>query len=261
VVAPPTVSVSDPGALPSADAMTDASALPALLDDLVAANRILAERGILDGFGHVSARDPRRAGRFLLSRSLAPALVTREDVMTFDLDGAPVDGDARTPYLERFLHGAIYRRRPDVQAIVHSHSAAVIPFTASSVPLRAVHHVSGFLGTSAPVFDIRTRFGATDMLVRSIAQGEALAETLGTHAVVLMRGHGFCTVGPSVPVATYRAIYTESNAAVQRNAIALGGAVTYLDADEARLADAVHVDVVLRPWSLWKARTRPDKDA
>jgi ribulose-5-phosphate 4-epimerase/fuculose-1-phosphate aldolase len=233
--------------------MTDPALLATLLDDVVAANRILAQRGVLDGFGHVSARHPRRADRFLLSRSLPPALVTREDVMTFDLDGAPVDGDARRPYLERFLHGAIYRRRPDVQAIVHSHSASVIPFTASSVPLRAVHHVSGFLGVATPVFDIRTRFGATDMLVRSVAQGEALAESLGVHAVVLMRGHGYCAVGPSVPVATYRAIYTESNAAVQRNAIALGGAVTYLGPDEAALADAVHVDVVMRPWSLWKA--------
>ena len=239
--------------------MTDPSPLAAVRDDIVAANRILAGRGVLDGFGHVSARDPRRADRFLLSRSLAPALVTREDLMTFDLDAAPVDGDSRTPYLERFLHGAIYRRRADVHAIVHSHSPSVIPFTASSVPLRAVHHVSGFLGSATPVFEMRERFGATDLLVRSIAQGDALAEALGTHAVVLMRGHGFCSVGPNVPVATYRAIYTESNAAVQCNAIALGGPVTYLDTDEAALADAVHVDVVMRPWSLWKARLdRPD---
>jgi ribulose-5-phosphate 4-epimerase/fuculose-1-phosphate aldolase len=241
--------------------MPDPSALAAIVDDLVAANRILAGRGVLDGFGHVSARDPRRRDRFLLSRSIAPGLVTQGDVMTFDLDGAPADGDARRPYLERYLHGAIYRRRADVHAIVHSHSPAVIPFTASSVPLRAVHHVSGFLGAATPVFDIRERFGATDMLVRSVAHGEALAEALGPHAVVLMRGHGYCTVGGSVPVATYRAIYTESNAAVQRNAIALGGTVTYLDPDEAALADAVHVDVVMRPWSLWKAGLRDREDS
>src|SRR4030095_2178961 len=112
---------------------------------------------------------------------------------------------------ERFLHGAIYRRRPDVHGIVHSHASSVIPFSVSSVPLRPVHHVSGFLGSPTRVFDIRQRFGMTDMLVRSVAQGEALAESLGTHAVVLMRGHGFCAVGPSVPVATYRAVYTESH--------------------------------------------------
>jgi ribulose-5-phosphate 4-epimerase/fuculose-1-phosphate aldolase len=233
--------------------MSDDSAFAVLLDDIVAANRILAGRGILDGFGHVSARDPRRPDRFVLSRSIAPALVTREDLMVFDLDSVPVDGDTRRPYLERFIHGAIYRRRPDVHAIVHSHSASVIPFTVSSVPLRAVHHVSGFLGAPTPVFDIRQRFGATDMLVRSESQGEALADVLGEHAVVLMRGHGFCATGLNVPVAVFRAIYTESNAAIQQRAIALGGTVTYLDPDEAALADAVNVDVVMRPWSLWKA--------
>jgi ribulose-5-phosphate 4-epimerase/fuculose-1-phosphate aldolase len=123
-----------------------------------------------------------------------------------------------------------------------------------------VHHVSGFLRVPTPVFDIRRRFGATDMLVRSVAQGEALAESLGEHAVVLMRGHGFCAVGPNVPVATYRAVYTESNAAIQQKAIALGGEVTYLDPDEAALADAVHVDVVMRPWGLWKSVIRTGDD-
>jgi ribulose-5-phosphate 4-epimerase/fuculose-1-phosphate aldolase len=240
--------------------MTADPALADLADDLVAANRILARRGILDGFGHVSARDPRDPARFLLARSLAPAQVTREDLMVFDHDGEPVGGDARRPYLERFIHGAIYRRRPDVHAIVHSHAASVIPFSVSSVPLRPVHHVGGFLGARAPVFDVRQRFGATDMLVRDVSQGDALAEALGDHAVVLMRGHGFCAVGPAVPVAVYRAIYTESGAAIQQQAIALGGDVTYLDPDEAALADAVHLDVVARPWSLWKAEVRPAED-
>jgi ribulose-5-phosphate 4-epimerase/fuculose-1-phosphate aldolase len=225
-----------------------------------AAHRILAGHGILDAFGHVSARDPRRADRFLIPRSLAPALVTRDDLMTLDLDGNPVDHDARRPFLERFLHGAIYRRRPDVQAVVHSHAASVIPFSVSSVPLKPLHHVSGFLGSPTPVFDMRARFGMTDMLVRSVAQADALAESLGGHAVVLMRGHGFCAVGPNVPVAVYRAVYTESNAAIQQRAIALGGTVAYLDPDEAALADAVHVDVVMRPWSLWKSRIRTGED-
>ena len=241
--------------------MSDDAASAGLLDDLVAANRILAKRGVLDGFGHVSARDPHRADRFLLSRSIAPGLVVREDLMTFDFDGEPAGGDARRPYLERFLHGAIYRRRPDVHAIVHSHASSVIPFSVSSVPLRPIHHVCGFLGSPTPVFDIRQRFGATDMLIRSVAQGDALAESLGGHAVVLMRGHGFCAVGPNVPVAAYRAIYTESGAAIQQRAIALGGSVTYLDPDEAALADAVHVDIVARPWSLWKAEILERGDA
>jgi len=240
--------------------MTDDPALAELADDLVAAHRILAQHGILDAFGHVSARDPRRADRFLIPRSLAPALVTRDDLMTLDLDGNPVDHEARRPFLERFLHGAIYRRRPDVQAVVHSHASSVIPFSVSSVPLKPLHHVSGFLGSPTPVFDMRARFGMTDMLVRSVAQGDALAEALAGHAVVLMRGHGFCAVGPNVPVAVYRAVYTESNAAIQQRAIALGGTVNYLDPDEAALADAVHVDVVMRPWSLWKSKIRTGDD-
>src|SRR5512147_2869863 len=192
--------------------MSDDAALAALIDDLVDANRILADRGVLDGFGHVSVRDPRRADRFLLSRSLAPASVSREDIMRFDLDGAPVDGDARKPYLERFIHGSIYRRRPDVHAVVHSHAPSVIPFAASSVPLKPVYHMGSFLGTGAPVFEIRERFGATDMLVREPAHGRALADSLGGAAVVLMRGHGFCAVGEIFNDTASTEIYTETNA-------------------------------------------------
>lgn len=237
--------------------MNDATAaLAALVDDLVAANRILALHGVLDGFGHVSGRDPRRPDRYLLSRSLAPELVTRDDLMTFDLDSNAVDGDARRPYLERHIHGAIYRARPDVHAVVHSHAPSVIPFAASSVPLRPVYHMGSFLGAGAPVFEIRERFDVTDMLVREPAQGRALAESLAGAAVVLMRGHGYCVVGDSVPVAVYRAIYTETNAAALQKAIALGGAVTCLDADEARLSDETNRSVIDRPWALWKARVR-----
>jgi ribulose-5-phosphate 4-epimerase/fuculose-1-phosphate aldolase len=227
--------------------------LDALLDDIAAANRILARHGVLDGFGHVSARHPEHPDRFLLSRSLAPALVTPADVMTFDLDANALGGDARRPYLERFIHGAIYRQRPDVRAVVHSHSPSVIPFSASSVRLQPIYHMASFIGRGAPVFEIRERFGMTDMLVRNVEQGAALAERLSGDALVLMRGHGFCTVGESVAEAVYRAIYTESNAALQQAAIALGGTVTYLDADEARRYDETSRAVLDRPWQLWKA--------
>jgi len=227
--------------------------LDALLDDIAAANRILARHGVLDGFGHVSARHPEHPDRFLLSRSLAPALVTPADVMTFDLDANALGGDARRPYLERFIHGAIYRQRPDVRAVVHSHSPSVIPFSASSVRLQPIYHMASFIGRGAPVFEIRERFGTTDMLVRNVEQGAALAERLSGDALVLMRGHGFCTVGESVAEAVYRAIYTESNAALQQAAIALGGTVTYLDADEARRYDETSRAVLDRPWQLWKA--------
>jgi ribulose-5-phosphate 4-epimerase/fuculose-1-phosphate aldolase len=227
--------------------------LATVVDDLVAANRVLAGLGVLDGFGHVSARHPAQPDRYLLARSLAPQQVAAADIMTFDLASNPVAGDARAPYLERFLHGAIYARRPDVHAIVHSHSLAVVPFTASAVPLRPIYHMSGFLREAAPVFDLRPRFGATDMLVRDGEQGAALAEALGDAAVVLMRGHGFCTVGDSLPVAVYRAFYTQGNATAQQQAIALGGAVTYLDPGEAERADETNRRVVARPWALWKA--------
>jgi ribulose-5-phosphate 4-epimerase/fuculose-1-phosphate aldolase len=230
------------------------TSLADLIDDLVAANRILAGLGVLDGFGHVSARHPEHADRYLLARSLAPELVMHGDVMTFDLASNPESDDTRAPYLERFIHGGIYARRPDVQAIVHSHSPAVVPFAASSVQLRPISHMSGFLKAGAPVFEIRALFGMTDMLVRDNAQGAALAETLAGDAVVLMRGHGFCAVGETLPIAVYRAHYTQSNAALQQQAIALGGAVTYLDVEEAARADATNQRVIARPWALWKAK-------
>ncbi len=225
-----------------------------LVDDLVAANRILAGLAVVDAFGHVSARHPEQANRFLLSCSMAPELVTAGDIMTFDLAANAQGGDTRAPYLERFIHAEIYAQRPDVQAVVHSHATDVIPFSASSVPLKPVHHMSGFLHAGAPVFEIRERFGTTDMLVRTRAQGAALAESLGTGSVVLMRGHGFCTVGESVPIAVYRAYYTQSNADIQQRAIALGGSVTYLDPAEALQADETNCRVVARPWELWKRR-------
>lgn len=229
----------------------------ALLDDLVAANRILAGLNVLDGFGHVSVRHPDRADRYLLSRSLAPEQVTRDDILTFDLDSNVPDGDRRGPYLERFIHGRIYARRPDVVAVVHSHAAAVVPFAASSVPLKPVYHMSSFLRTGAPVFEIREKFGMTDMLIRSNAQGDALAERLGDRSAVLMRGHGFCTVGSSIPEAVFRAYYAQLNADLQQRAIALGGSVTYLTDEEATRYDETNRGVLGRPWSLWKQKFAP----
>jgi len=232
-------------------------ALPTVVDDLVAANRILAGLDVLDGFGHVSVRHPERADCFLLSRSLAPELVTRDDIMTFNMASVPQDGDMRTPYLERFIHGAIYAQRPDVLSVVHSHAATVVPFAASSVPLMPVYHMSSFLRTGAPVFEIREKFGMTDMLIRNIVQGSALAEKLGDKSAVLMRGHGYCTVGGSIPEAVFRAYYAQVNADLQQRAIALAGGVTYLDDEEARLYDETYRTVLGRPWSLWKKKFVP----
>jgi ribulose-5-phosphate 4-epimerase/fuculose-1-phosphate aldolase len=240
----------------SARSRTPASQSPlqAAKSDLVAANRILAQHGVLDAYGHVSARDPTDPSRFLISQSRAPELVTSADLMVLDLDSNTVGRDARKPYLERFIHGEIYRARPDVMAIVHSHAPAVIPFAASSVALRPIYHMASFLGRGAPVFDIRTRFGPTDLLVRNHDHGRALAETLGDSDIALMRGHGYVAVAPSMPVAVYRAIYTQLNALLQQQAIALGGTVTYLVPEEAALSDPTQLSTIMRPWELWKRK-------
>src|SRR5882724_902831 len=235
-----------------------ASAGPAaaqLVEDLVAANRILADQGVLDGYGHVSARHDRDPARFLMSRSLAPELVTAADVLEYDLDSTPVDARGRTSYLERFIHGEIYRVRPDVRAIVHNHSPSVIPFGVTGVPLRPLYHMSAFLSAGVPVFDIRQASGGmTDMLVRTAALGQALARTLGTRPVALMRGHGAVVVGASLPLVVFRSVYTEVNARLQSHAMALGGQVTYLDPEEARLAEASVSGTAPRPWELWKKK-------
>ena len=230
------------------------STVQSIIDDVVAGNRILAQHGVLDGFGHVSARHPDNANQYLLSRSLAPELVTAADIITYDLDSNAQNGDLRKSYLERFIHGEIYKLRPDVHSIVHSHSPSVIPFAASSVRLRPIYHMSGFLSGETQVFDIRDHFGCTDMLVRNGAQGAALAAELGARGVVLMRGHGFVAVGGFVPEAIYRAIYTELNASMQQRAIGLGGEVLYLNEEEAKLAEATNRSVIERPWELWKKK-------
>ena len=223
-----------------------------LVQDLVLANRILANLGILDAFGHVSVRSDRHRDRYLLTRLLAPEQVTARDLIEYDLDSLPVRGESPKPCLERFIHGEIYKARLDVMAVVHSHSPSVIPFGASSTALRPIYHMGAFIGAGAPVFDIREHFGNTDLLVRNSDHGRTLAATLSAGAMALMRGHGFVTVGESLAIAVYRAFYTELNARLQREAIALGGDVTYLNAEESDLADAVMRSVVAKPWDLWK---------
>jgi ribulose-5-phosphate 4-epimerase/fuculose-1-phosphate aldolase len=225
---------------------------PAVIADLVIANHILTDQGVLDGFGHVSVRHPGRADRFLMSRSLAPALVTADDIMEYDFDGNPVDAKGRTSFLERFIHGEIYRVRPDVNAVIHSHSPAVIPFGTTQVPMRPMFHISSFLSPKVPVFEIRAAAGMTNMLISNSALGKALAETLGDRPVALMRGHGNVIVGPLLSLTVFRAIYTEVNARLQTQAIMLGGPITFLEPEEAAKATLVNETVHLRAWDLWK---------
>jgi ribulose-5-phosphate 4-epimerase/fuculose-1-phosphate aldolase len=218
--------------------------------ELAVANRILYNEGVVDGFGHVSVRDGRRPDRFLLARSMAPALVTPKDIMQFDLDGAAIDPRDRRPYLERFIHGSIYKARPDVMAVVHSHSPSIIPFGITPQKLRPVYHMSGFLGDDVPVWDIHEFSGDTDMLVVSVAQGDDLARALGNNIVALMRGHGSVAVGQTLQHAVYRAVYAEINARLQSEALKLG-AVKYLTPGEARAARQTQDKVLGRAYELW----------
>jgi HCOMODA/2-hydroxy-3-carboxy-muconic semialdehyde decarboxylase len=230
------------------------AAAPEILEDLAAASRILADQNVFDAAGHVSMRHPERPDRFLMSRSLAPALVTPADIMVLDLHGEPHDAAGRTPFLERFIHSEIFRARPDVIAVVHAHAASVIPFGLTAAPLRAMCHNAAFLAEGAPVFDIREKFGATDLVISSRERGRALSETLGGNAVALLRAHGMVAVGPSLPAAVFRAVFTEVNARLQLQATMLGGDIAALEAEEGRLADAVNLGTLGRAWELWRRR-------
>jgi ribulose-5-phosphate 4-epimerase/fuculose-1-phosphate aldolase len=222
-----------------------------LIEDLVAANRILADQGVLDAYGHVSIRHPASPNRYLVSRAMSPADVTAADIMEFDLDSNPVDQRGRSIFLERFIHGEIYKARPDVNAVIHSHSPGVIPFGITNVPLRPVMHTAAFLYVGVPVFEIRDAGGTTDLLVRNGALAKALATTLGAKPVALMRGHGNVVVGPNVKRTTIRAVYTEVNARLQTTALGLGGPINYVSPEEGALRDA-NPGEEGRAWDGWK---------
>lgn len=221
--------------------------------DLVVANRIIADQGVVDGFGHISVRSAKNPDHYFIARSRAPALVSADDIMEYDLDDNPIDARGRASYLERFIHSEIYKARPDVQAVIHSHSPAVIPFGVSDVPLRPISHMGGFLVGPVPVFEIREAGGnETDMLIRSKALGAALAKKLGSATVVLMRGHGNTVVGQSIKTAVFHAIYTEQNARLQAQTMSLGGRITYLNEVEAAKVGELNDRLVDRPWEIWK---------
>lgn len=224
-----------------------------LVDKLVLANRILYDQGVVDGLGHVSARHPDEPGVFLLSCNRAPAMVRRADITCYDLDGNTVSDTSERPYLERFIHGEIYRARPDVMAVVHSHSPSVIPFGAARRQLKPIFHMSGFLGEGSALFDIREKHGETDMLIRNPELGRSLAECLGRHTCVLMRGHGSTTVGTSVEQVVFRAIYAEVNAKLQLQAHSLGE-VQFLTPQEAQMGSDTNDTQIPRSWNLWAQR-------
>jgi HCOMODA/2-hydroxy-3-carboxy-muconic semialdehyde decarboxylase len=240
-----------PAKAPDADARAKAIA------DVVIANHILADQAVVDGFGHVSIRDPTDPNKFLMARSMAPELVTAADVLVHDLDGNTPAPASVTLYLERFIHSEIYRARPDVNAIVHCHAPSLIPYGVTGVALRPLYHMSAFLGAGVPVFDIhKATGGATDLLVRTPELGRALAKTLGSHPAALMRGHGAVVVGRDIKQAVFRSVYTALNAQLQSQALALGGKPVYLDPDEAKKAEETMLGVMGRAWDLWLRKVK-----
>lgn len=224
-----------------------------LVDKLVYANRILYDHGVVDGLGHASVRHDSVPEVFLLSCNRAPGMVRRQDITCYDYDGNTVSDSTERPYLERFIHAEIYRARPDVVAVVHSHSPSVIPFAVTHKALRPIFHMSGFLGTGSAFFEIREAGGNTDMLIRSSYLGAALARSLGSHTCVLMRGHGSTVTGNSIEQVVYRAIYAEVNAKLQLSAQVLGE-ITYLNAEEAQLSSDMNDGQIPRSWNLWIKR-------
>jgi len=216
--------------------------------DLVAANHILAHNGVLDSFGHVSIRDPRNPNQYLQIQAIAPRDAAISDLITFDLDSNAINARGRPIYRERFIHGQVYKMRPDVKAVVHSHSPTVIPFSVTEKPLRAIFHNGHFLGQGTPVWEIRDHAGEqNNMLVLSNELGRSLAEKLAKGSVVLMRGHGNAVAGPDLKTAVFRAIYTEVNAKLQMQAVMLGGPVNFLNEYEQQKLQNVD-----RPWDTWK---------
>jgi len=223
-----------------------------LAEDLVAGSRILAAEGVLDGYGHISARSDKRPERFIMSRSRAPALVTAADLMELNSDSEPLAGEHRKGFIERYIHGEIYRSRPDVTAVVHSHSPSVIPFGVTKTKLRPVYHMGSFLWSGAPVWDIRRVREDNDVLVRDRPLGAALAQALGSCTCVLMRGHGMTVVGDGIQEVVFRAIYTEMNARLQLQAESLEGPIQFLSDTEGRRSTAANRGTLERPWELWK---------
>lgn len=226
---------------------------PAQVADLVLANHILAEMGVLDGYGHVSVRDSGNPSRYLMARAIPAATVTAADIFVYDLDSNPLNGDVKGSFWERFIHGEIYKARPDVTAVIHTHAQEMIPFSVTSVPLRPVIHMAGFLPQQVKVFDNRSLFGQTDLLIRSPEIGHALAAALGSDPAILLRGHGSVVVAPGLHVVVGRAYYMTVDARTEQQALALGsGNVTYLSPDEAQ--KAAGQDGFERAWTLWKSK-------
>jgi HCOMODA/2-hydroxy-3-carboxy-muconic semialdehyde decarboxylase len=231
-----------------------------LLNDLVFANRILANEGVVDAFGHVSIRDPDNPNRYVQSCSRAPELVKADDLMDFSLIGEALDGQGRTPYSERMIHGAIYEARPEINAVIHNHAYEVIPFGVTGVPLRPIMHTCGVIGSDIPTWDIREKFGETDHLVVTMEQGRDLARCLGNRRVALMKRHGCAIAGRTLREAVATAIYLQVNARLLLQALQLG-TPDYLTPRETEICSTLATTPpgIDRAWEYWCGRAGTDK--
>lgn len=244
----------------SDDPKTGGKVSAEFLADLAAASRILAARGVVDAFGHISLRHPDAPDRYFMSRAMAPALVTPDDIIEYDLDSNPCNAEGRGSFLERFIHGAILKARPDLQSVVHSHSPSVIPFGLVGKKIQAMFHNAAFLAAGVPVFDISKKFGVTDMLVSDHEKGCAFADVVGEKDIALMRAHGSVACGPTLQMAVFRAVYTEVNARIQHwtTALAEGEDMAALSVEEGALADVPNKGAALRAWELWRKEIRDE---
>jgi HCOMODA/2-hydroxy-3-carboxy-muconic semialdehyde decarboxylase len=230
---------------------------PTLVEDLVAAYRILADHGLLDGWGHVSVRHDKDPNRYLMARGMSADMVTAKDIIEFDLDSRPVDTHGlpiSALFTERYIHGEIYKMRPDVVAVVHTHAPSLIPFGDTKVPLKPMYHRAAFIAFGIPVFEIRERAGMTDMLIRNAGLGHDLAEALGDHPAILMRGHGAAITAPTLQRVVARTIFLSLDATLQADAMRMGAPITYLDIEEARKIEAREGHGLARTWEGWKQK-------
>ncbi len=228
-----------------------------LVRELVLANHILAYEGVLDAYGHVSIRNPDDTSTFLMSRSRSPEIVDPDDILVHDLAGEVTGVPEPDLYRERFIHGAIYEARPDVQAVIHSHADDVLPFSISNIPFRAVTHIASSLGAAdVPVWDIRDEFGDTNLLVATVDQGKSLSRRLGERTVVLMRGHGFVAASNTLIDLLRLATALPRNARVLMDAIRLGGTVRDLSPGEVNLRNTFdnRSPAVQRQWEYWSRK-------
>jgi ribulose-5-phosphate 4-epimerase/fuculose-1-phosphate aldolase len=223
------------------------------LDELILGTRILVNENVIDGFGHISVRDPRNAERFWMLRENGLHSQPETLLVELDLGGNPAHTNGPRPSIERFIHSEIYRARPDVNSVVHTHAPALIPFGVTGTPLKPLFHLCGFLEEGAPNFDIEVEYGPTNLLITDESKGKSLAKVLGPSAIVLMRGHGATVVGSSIQEAVYRAVYSTLNAAMQPTAMALG-TPKYLSPEEAIKSETLHREVLSRPWNFWKSK-------